>query len=84
MALRDFGAPRQLELRPAAVLAPTAKPRREAFSRAMPYLPGSCGQVDRPQTWHVRFEQRQEAAVGEWLGVLIAIVSSASAAPPRR
>src|ERR1019366_852611 len=42
MALGDFGAASKIELRPAAVLTPPAKCRREVGIARHEYLPGSC------------------------------------------
>src|SRR6202023_1621014 len=42
MALRDFAAPREIELRQAAVSAPPAQARCKALMRRHEYLPGSC------------------------------------------
>src|SRR5262249_25052977 len=75
MPLRDVGAEREVELGEAAALAPTAEPGREVL------LVRHCTcQVVAASTIDGKIAQPlwpgQEAALGEWVGVLIAIVSS--------
>src|SRR5262245_10992438 len=75
MPLRDVGTQREVELREAPALAPSAKLGSEVL------LGRHCTcQVVAASTIGEKIAQlfwlRQEAALGEWLGVLIAIVSS--------